>query len=281
MNLHAAMAVLWIVGVGVTFPVAARPALEQVAEFAVPEANQGVGVDEQHFYAVNNRVIGKYDKQSGKLVKKWQGPKDGPISHLDSAMVMDGKIYAAHSNYPQWPMTSSVEIFDAGSMTHVGSHSFGIQWGSLTWMDWHDGHWWMTFANYDRLLGPGKTPYGHKANTVMVKFTRDFRPLESWTLPKALLDKFEDMSNSGGSWGPDGFLYLTGHDPAELYRMRLPKAGSVLEVVDIIPMNIRGQGIAWDRSQPGVIYGIIRATAQERKSGGSHKVTVFKLVDQP
>ena len=259
----------------------ARPVLEQIGEFAVPDANQGVGVDEQYFYAVNNRTIGKYDKKTGALVKKWQGEKDGPISHLDSAMVMDGKIYAAHSNYPQWPMTSSVEIFDAATMAHVGTYSFGIRWGSLTWMDWHDGHWWMTFANYDRLLGPGKTPYGHKANTVMVKFTRDFRPLESWTLPKALLDKFELMSNSGGSWGPDGFLYLTGHDPAELYRMRLPKAGSVLEVVDVIPMNIRGQGIAWDRSQPGVIYGIIRATAQERKEGGSHRVTVFRLGEQP
>jgi hypothetical protein len=138
----------------------------------------------------------------------------------------------------------------------------------------------MTFANYDRPLGPGKTPYGHKANTLMVKFTPDFRMVESWTLPKALLDRFEDMSNSGGSWGPDGFLYLTGHDPAELYRVRLPKSGSVLEVVDIIPMNIRGQGIAWDRSQPGVIYGIIRATAAEKAAGGQHKVTVFKLTEQ-
>jgi hypothetical protein len=114
-----------------------------------------------------------------------------------------------------------------------------------------------------------------------VKLTRDFRPVQSWTLPKVILDRFEDMSNSGGSWGPDGYLYLTGHDPAELYRTRLPKAGSVLELVDIIPMNIRGQGIAWDRSQQGVIYGIIRATAKERAAGGSHKVTVFRLVERP
>jgi len=270
-----------VIGLTAATTASARPVLEQIAEFAIPDANQGVGVDRDHFYAVNNRTIGKYDKQTGKLVKKWQGEKDGQIKHLDSAMVMSGKIYAAHSNYPEWPMTSSVEIFDAETMEHIGTHSFGIQWGSLTWMDWHDGHWWMTFANYDRLLGPGKTPYGHKANTVMVKFTRDFRPLASWTLPKVLLDKFELMSNSGGSWGPDGFLYLTGHDPAELYRVRLPKAGSILEVVDIIPMNIRGQGIAWDRSKPGVIYGIIRATAKEREAGGSHKVTVFKLEEKP
>jgi hypothetical protein len=107
--------------------------------------------------------------------------------------------------------------------------------------------------------------------------TRDYRPVASWTLPKVVLDRFEDMSNSGGSWGQDGYLYLTGHDPAELYRMRLPRAGSVLELVEAIPMNIRGQGIAWDRSDPGVIYGIIRATAAERKAGGSHKVTVFRL----
>jgi hypothetical protein len=271
-----ALSALLVFG-AIAAPRAEPPVLAQIGEFAVPEAYQGVGVDAKHFYAVDNAAIGKYDKVTGKLVKKWQGPKKGPITHLDSAMVMDGKIYAAHSNYPDWPMTSSLEIYDAETMEHVGTHSFGIQWGSLTWVDWHDNHWWMTFANYDRLIGPNKTPYGHKANTLMVKLTRDFRPVSSWTLPKAILDRFEDMSNSGGSWGPDGYLYLTGHDPAELYRMRLPKAGSVLELVDIIPMNIRGQGIAWDRSQPGVIYGIIRATSKEKAAGGNNKVTVFRM----
>ena len=155
-----------------------------------------------------------------------KGDKAGPIEHLDSAMLMEGKLYAAHSNYPKWPMTSSVEIFDAETMEHVGSHSFGIQWGSLTWADWHDGP---LVDGFRQLRSPARPParrlMGHKANTVMVKFTKDFRPVQSWTLPKAILDRFEDMSNSGGSWGPDGFLYLTGHDPAELYRMRLPKAG--------------------------------------------------------
>ena len=238
----AAQLLAVFIALGVAFESAAAPALEQIAEFSVPEANQGVGVDARHFYAVDNYAIGKYDKKSGKLVKKWQGDKKGPILHLDSAMLMDGKLYAAHSNYPEWPMTSSIEIYDAETMEHVGTHSFGIQWGSLTWADWHDGHWWMTFANYDRPFGPNKTPYGHKVNTVMVKLTKDFRPVQSWTLPKA---------------------------------------GSVLELVEIIPMNIRGQGIAWDRSQPGVIYGIIRATAKERLTGGGHKVTVFRVVEKP
>ena len=259
---------------------AARPTLEQIAELAIAEANQGIGVDDKHFYAIDNRAIAKYDKKSGKLVKKWTGDKDGPIIHLDSALVMNGRIYCAHSNYPQWPMTSSVEIWDAETLEHVGSHSFGIDRGSLTWIDFHDGHWWMTFANYDRPFGPNKTPYGHKVATQMVKMTTDFRVVQAWVLPKAILDRFEEMSNSGGSWGPDGFLYLSGHDPAEIYKMRLPKAGSILELVDVLPMNIRGQGIAWDRSERNVIYGIIRATAAERAAGRGHRVTAFRLVDR-
>jgi hypothetical protein len=256
-------------------------AFEHIGELAVPEANQGVGVDERHFYAVDNQTIAKYDKTTGKLVEKWQGPSEGPIKHLDSAMLMDGKLYAAHSNYPEWPMTSSVEIFDADTMEHVGTHSFGVRWGSATWIDWYDDHWWMTFANYDQKIAPGGSPYGHKANTVMVQLTADFQPLQSWTLPNEVLDRFEEMSNSGGSWGPDGFLYLTGHDPAEVYKMALPKAGSVLELVEIVPLRIRGQGIAWDRSQPGVLYGIVRATAQERAAGVGNRVSVSRLAGAP
>jgi len=180
-----------------TLDASAKPTLEQIGEFTIKEANQAVGVDDKHFYAVDNQVIGKYEKATGKLVSRYEGPKAGPILHLDSAMLKDGKIYAAHSNYPEWPMTSSLEIFDAATMKHVGTHSFGIQWGSLTWVDWKDGYWWMTFANYDRLLGPNKTPYGHKANTLMVKFTPDFRVVETWTLPKALLDRFESHELPG------------------------------------------------------------------------------------
>jgi hypothetical protein len=258
----------------------AETAFESLAELPVPEANQGVGVDERHFYAVDNRAIGKYDKVTGKLAARWEAPRDAPIVHLDSAMLKDGKLYAAHSNYPGWPMTSSVEIFDASTMEHVGAHSFGVRWGSLTWIDWHDGHWWMTFANYDQRIGPGQAPYGGKANTVVIQMTEGFEPVRSWSLPKEVLDRFDEMSNSGGSWGPDGFLYLSGHDPAEIYKMITPKGGSVLELVEIVPINIRGQGIAWDRSQPGIIYGILRATARERAAGTGHRVTVSRMIEK-
>ena len=119
-------------------------------------------------------------------------------------------------------------------------------------------------------------PYGVKYNTTLVRFTKDWQIAESWIYPVALLDKFEDMSNSGGSWGPDGSLYLTGHDPAEVYKIRFPRAGSIIEVAETIPANIRGQGIAWDPAVQGVLYGIIRATGAEEDQGVTHKVVVFK-----
>jgi hypothetical protein len=41
-------------------PASAQTVLAQVAEFAIREANQGVGVDKDHFYAVDDRAIAKY-----------------------------------------------------------------------------------------------------------------------------------------------------------------------------------------------------------------------------
>lgn len=62
---------------------------------------------------------------------------------------------------------------------------------------------------------------------------------------------------------------------------RKPQLRNQLELVETIPANIRGQGIAWDRSDRGVLYGIIRATRKGRDAGGSNKVTVFRMFDVP
>ncbi len=299
----------------VPIPEDAKLTFVEVARFDVPNANQGVGVDEHHFYAVDNTVITKHDKLTGREVARWRwtgDPKKNPVIHFDSAMVLDGKIYCAHSNYSEWPMTSSIEVLDAETMTHIGTHSFGIRWGSCTWVDWCNGSWWAGFANYDAKKAhpdpnnpgaynvmPGQEaqrqsvqlPYGYKRNTTIVQFTKDWQFVEAWVLPPEILtnEHTGDMSNSGGSWGPDGYLYLTGHDPAEVHRCKLPQAGSVIELVDTIPLrktdapqsiadvSIRGQGIAWDRSRDVYLYGIIRATSAERKAGTTHKVSVSML----
>lgn len=231
---------------------------ELLQRYPIKEARQAVAVDADAFYAIDNTTIAKYDKKTATLISKWDGKDSGAI-HLDSGVVVDGKLYAAHSNYPAWPMASSVEVFDAGTLKHIESHSLGIERGSLTWLDRDaKGRWWGAFANYNRVFDKSPIAYGNKYNTQIVRFDADWRVAEAWVLPDALVDKFGDMSNSGGSWGPDGKLYITGHDNAELYEMELPEIGPILKWVATIPAEIAGQGIAFDHTQPGVLYGIIR-----------------------
>jgi hypothetical protein len=249
------------------FAPAAHPAqsvreLAEVARFAAPEARQGVAVDAQYFYAVTDRGIGKYDKKTGAPVAKWEGPKDGPFIHLDSGVIVDGKLYAAHSNYPAEPMTSSVEIYDAATLKPIGTHSFGVMWGSLTWIDRHDDAWWAVFANYSRVFGLSLKPYRNSYWTTLVKFDDKWQWQQGWIFPSSIIRRSEPMSVSGGSWGPDGLLYVTGHDHPEVYAVRLPRAVSVVEHVETIPFAVEGQGIAWDRSQPGVLYGINRSKGE-------------------
>jgi hypothetical protein len=245
---------------------------ELVRSWPSDAARQAVAVDAQHFYAINNHTIVKHDKASGVEVGRWEGGEDGPIVHLDSGTIVDGKLYAANSNYPDWPMASSVEIFDPATMTHVGSHSLGIERGSLTWIDRApDGVWWGAFANYNRVFGKSPLAYGNKFNTQIVRFDANWRVAEAWVLPDRLVEKFGDMSNSGGSFGPGGKLFITGHDNAEMYGLEKPAAGPVMRWTETIPLRVAGQGIAFDRSTPDTVYGVVRDKA------GS-QVTVSRLL---
>jgi hypothetical protein len=102
-------------------------------------------------------------------------------------------------------------------------------------------------------------------NTQLVQFHDDWSVARSWIYPDALWESFDPMSNSGGSFGPDGWLYITGHDASAVYVIKLPDAGSIaIWVATIYAGDIAGQGIAWDRTQgtDGNLYGISRDTTE-------------------
>ncbi|WP_017446809.1 hypothetical protein [Gayadomonas joobiniege] len=238
---------------------------QRLASFNTFDARQAVAVDKEHFYAIHNFRITQHDKTSGKPLLQWDGESDqnGRLIHLDSGVVWQGKLYAAHSNYPHWPMTSSVEIWEAKTLKHLNSHSFGIQLGSFTWLDRHKGHWWGGFGNYNKVQKNQSQVYGFTHNTQVVKMDDQFNILQKWVLPKAISHRIAPMSNSGGSWGADGYLYLTGHDHQEVYVMKLPRYGSeLIWVATVFVEGMEGQGIAWDRSEKGIFWGILK---KERK----------------
>ena len=240
-----------------------------VQQFAADNAYQAVAVGQESFYAISNVRLTAHDKNTGRVLQQWDDSSQlsSPLSHLDSGVVLDGKLYSAHSNYPSWPMTSSVEVWDMDNMQHIESHSFGVMLGSFTWLDRYNGSWWGAFANYDIVQRGMTEPYGETRNTVMVQFDDDFEVLQSWSLPAEILRRMSPMSNSGGSWGGDGYLYLSGHDDPEIYVMALPEAGSELDWLATVRLpGLNGQGIAWDRSiEDSILWAILRSTRQVLK----------------
>ncbi len=242
-------------------PALSDPTAQKMRRYDAPEATQAVAVDANHFYAIGNRVIAKYSKATGERSAVWTSSAELPLEHLNSGAIRAGRLYCAHSNFPRYPETSSVEIWDADTLEHVASHSFGIYEGSLTSIDWHDGAWWAVFAHYTEKVNDN--PHAKDARwTSLVQFDRAWRRTGGWCFPPAVIARFEPHSCSGAAWGDDGQLYCTGHDRGELYELELPSAGATLRLLRTIAVPITGQGFAWDRNEPGVFYGIDRPRRQ-------------------
>jgi hypothetical protein len=230
----------------------------ELRRWRVPEANQAAAVDGTHFYGIGNRTLVKHRKSDGVRVGEWRGEPDGPIVHFNAGFVDQRRLVLAHSNFSQLPMASSLETFDTKTMLPIATHSFGIRLGSLTWAVRHRGSWWACFANYN---DKGTTPGFDQRWTYFGQFDDAWQMQQSWLFPPSVIATWGSSSSSGGDWGDDGLLYVTGHDAPELYVLRLPKLGVALEHVATITVPFEGQGWAWDRSVRGqrVIYGISRA----------------------
>ncbi len=241
------------------------PRFEAIARFTTPAARQGVCADAGHVYVVDDRLIVKVAKQDFREVARFESPRGGPIIHMNSLSLHDGRLYAAHSNYPEDPMLSSVEILDPATMQHVDSHSFGLQLGQLTTFEWHAGEWWAVWANYSRVFGRNQRPYGNTHWTHMTRLSPDLRQTAGWSFPADVLTRAEPMSISGASWGPGlpdhpgPLLWCTGHDHKEVYALRLPRQGMRLERLATLPVEAEGQAIAWDKSDPTLLWMIIRS----------------------
>ena len=226
-----------------------------ISRFPAPEARQGVAVDAGFIYAVDNAQVAKYDRKTGAKVAHFQGDP-AKFPHMNSCAILGRELICAGSNYPVTPMQSQVEVFDPVRMVHLRTIPLGKQPGSLTWVDRRDGAWWAGFANYD---GRGGEPGRDHTLTALVRFDDNWRTRDTWTFPPTVLERMAPKSASGGAFGPAGRLYVTGHDRPQLYVLDVPRGGGVLIHVATIPIAVAGQAIAFDRSAPGVLFGVNRS----------------------
>lgn len=239
-------------------PVSPPSAGFQTVRRYASKASQGVAVGAHDLYAVSNSNIVRLDKKTGEKRGEWAGERSR-FPHINSCAVIGRDLVCASSNFPGTPQVSTVEFFDPMTLAHRKSVSLGLGTGSITWVDRKDGFWWAMFANYD--AKGGEPPRDHR-HTTLVKFDDQWRRLEGWALPTAILERIKPMSISGGGWGPDGRLYLSGHDLPELYVVALPNGGGVLDHLETLRMEAEGQAIDWDESDKGSLYGITRRTRE-------------------
>ncbi|HRQ89457.1 MAG TPA: cycloisomerase [Bacteroidia bacterium] len=229
--------------------------LTEIRRFPAKEAFQGVAVDEAHFYAIGSKEIGKYRKDTGAPVARWEGESGGPVQHLNSGIVHGRELLVAHSNFPAVPEESSMEIFDPQTLQPLRRHVIENPPGSLTWIVPFREGWLACFAHYRRNSDPAKSR--------VVRFDADWKKVADWSFPAALVERFAGHSSSGGAVGPEGKLFVTGHDARELYVIAIPETpDGELVWEDTIPIGTAGQAFAWDPTEPGLLYSIERKTRE-------------------
>ena len=236
----------------------------EVRRFKAAEANQGVAVDSEYFFAIDNHAIGKYRKATGERVSGWSGPDGGMLKHLNAGVVLAGRLYCAHSNYPDVPEQSSVEIWDTATMRHIDRHVFERPPGSLTWAVRRGDDWYACFAHYRTTSDP--------ARSRVVRFDAEWKQQASWSFPAELVERFAGYSASGGDFGPEGKLFVAGHDARELYILELPPGSGEMNWRATLPISAAGQAFAWDRISRSGFYSIDRKSrevivSEVRRSG--------------
>ena len=118
---------------------------------------------------------------------------------------------------------------------------------------------WVAFGHY---AGRGGAPDRGPVWTNLVKFDASWRRVGEYVYPTEVIEQFQEMSNSGGTWGENGRLYATGHDDGKVFVLSLPTAGSVLDLNATLPVTAEGQGIAWDPAEPDTLYTILRSSRE-------------------
>jgi hypothetical protein len=220
-----------------------RLSARTLREYPAPEADQGAAVDAHYFYAVDNSVIAKYERDSGKLVSRWIGPEHGLIRHLNSCLADGGRLWCANSNYSLTPHGSSIEVFDTASMKHLDTHSLGMtDEGSLTWFDRYRNGWIAGFAHY---TGDGGVAFKDHTFSSVVTFDAEWRRAGGWLFPAAVVERMAPDAASGGAIGPDGLLYILGHDRPEMYVLARPAMGPTLLHVATIDLQAEGQAFSF------------------------------------
>lgn len=212
---------------------------------ATAYATQAAAADTDHVYAISSTTVARFDRRARRLLDTATSPT---AKHLNSGFLHDGRLYCAHSNYPNTPHESDIRVYTPGSKTLEVYHTFPEPPGSLVWCIRRDGNWWCCFAHYG--------VDNHQTCLVEYADGELDQELRRFTFPADVIADFDGMSASGGIWDGDTLLASHHHFPV-LYRLALPATDEQpdqLRLVETLHCPFPGQGFAIDlghREMPG------------------------------
>ena len=134
--------------------------------------------------------------------------------------------------------------------------------GSLTWFGRLGAGWIAGFAHYD---GNGGSGFKDHRYASVVRFDDQWRRNGGWLMPESVLQRMAPHAASGGAIGPDGLLYLLGHDRPEMYVVAKPNMGPSLIHLATISLEAEGQAFCWAAGDTREIYSIDRRRKRVRR----------------
>jgi hypothetical protein len=241
---HGLLFLIWLFPVdGYSGDQVKLPQYRETGTLGAPQAHQAAAADRKFIYAITNNVVAKYSRKTRQPL----AVSVGKALHLNSGYLYRGSLLCAHSNFPRIPEHSQIKVLDTNSMQLTTFHDFGDYGGSLTWVVRVGNRWLCNFAKYDKSNG----------DTFLAEFDRNWTETRRWTYPQAMVAQLGKYSLSGGLFHQQRLL-VTGHDAQELYYLRIPQTGTVLEYIGKSPVPFTGQGFAVDPIGGGLV-GISRA----------------------
>jgi hypothetical protein len=121
----------------------------------------------------------------------------------------------------------------------------------------------------------------HRYSSV-VTFDAEWRRTGGWLFPPAVMARMAPDAASGGAIGPDGYLYLLGHDRAEMYVVARPTMGPSLIHLATIDLDAEGQAFSWAQDGSRTVYtidrkkGLVRAIAIPAIEAGAAHALKFR-----
>lgn len=224
----------------------------------VKDARKGVVADTEYFFAINTTSISKYDIRTGIHLKSINFEDHPRIRNLTGGVIVNNRLYVANAPETDKHRQNTIEVFTK-DLVYLYNINVTGNTGSLTWIDYYDGKWWGCFAHFnDQVRYTAMVEFYHpNPNLEIIPHQKDlvnWHVKDRWFFPHKVSECFKPYSCMGGSFGPDGKLYVTGNNKNELYVLNFNQYSPIMALDHTKNVDIEGKGICWDRER-GLLYG--------------------------